>query len=119
MGLLRLKKDDNHKENTAGKIAKRRQKVYPCSDTDFGEVLFHYVMLATKKIRIFRVGFIAFANSKKTAFATPLFFGFEILGRTIFINCENFGRFHQSKLKKIKGKAKLSLARASLRDALD
>ena len=34
------------------------------------------VMLATKKIRIFRGGFIAFANSKKTAFATPLFFGF-------------------------------------------
>ena len=77
MGLLRLKKDDNHKENTAGKIAKRRQKVYPCSDTDFGEVLFHYVMLATKKIRIFRVGFIAFANSKKTAFATPLFLAFK------------------------------------------
>ena len=25
MGLLRLKKDDNHKENTVGKIAKRRQ----------------------------------------------------------------------------------------------
>ena len=25
VGLLRLKKDDNHKENTVGKIAKRRQ----------------------------------------------------------------------------------------------
>ena len=25
MGLLRLKKDDNHKENTVGKIAKWRQ----------------------------------------------------------------------------------------------
>ena len=77
MSLLRLKKDDIHKENTMGKIAKRRQKVYACSDTDFGEFLFHYVMLATKKIRIFQVGFIAFANSKKTAFATPLFLAFK------------------------------------------
>ena len=32
--------------------------------------------------------------------------------------CENFERFHRSKLKKIKGKAKISLASASLRGAL-
>ena len=46
-----------------------------CSDIDFGEVLFHYVIFTTKKIRIFRVRFTAFANSEETAFATPSFFG--------------------------------------------
>ena len=69
MGLLRLKKDDNHKENTVGKIAKRRQ----IKKATHAQIPIFDVMLATKKIRIFRVGFIAFANSKKTAFATPLF----------------------------------------------
>ena len=42
-------KEVNLKENTAGKIVKRRQiatdwKVYTCSDIDLGEVLFHYLM---------------------------------------------------------------------------
>ena len=47
-------KEVNWKENTAGKIAKRRQiatdsKVYACSDIDLGEVLFHYVMFCDKE----------------------------------------------------------------------
>ena len=73
MGLLRLKKDDNHKENTVGKIAKRRQ----IKKATHAQIPIFDVMLATKKIRIFRVGFIAFANNKKTAFATPLFLAFK------------------------------------------
>ena len=35
-------------------------KVYPCTGIDIGEVLFHYVMFATKKMRIFQARFIAF-----------------------------------------------------------
>ena len=47
-------KEVNWKENTAGKIAKRRQiatdsKVYACSDIYLGEVLFHYVMFCDKE----------------------------------------------------------------------
>ena len=41
-----------------------------------------------------------------------------MIGRKHFTNCETFGRFHERKLKKIKGKAKLSLASASLLGAL-
>ena len=41
-----------------------------------------------------------------------------MIGKTNFTNCENFERFHRSKLKKIEGKAKLSLASASLCGAL-
>ena len=41
-----------------------------------------------------------------------------MIGRETFTNCENFGRFHQSKSKKIKGKAKLSLGSASNYGAL-
>ena len=66
MGLLRLKKDDNHKENTVGKIAKRRQ----IRKSTHAQI----PILARFYSRIFRVGFIAFANSKKTAFASPSFF---------------------------------------------
>ena len=60
-------KEVNRKENTVGKTATRRQiatdsKVYAYSDTDLGEVLFHYVMLYDKKNRdlsskIYRVSF--------------------------------------------------------------
>ena len=66
MGLLRLKKDDNHKENTEGKFAKRRQ----IRKSTHAQI----PILAMFYSRIFRVGFIAFANSKKTAFASPSFF---------------------------------------------
>ena len=48
-------------------------KVHGCLDTDFGEVLFHYVIFTTKKMSIFRVRFTAFANSEETAFASPSF----------------------------------------------
>ena len=40
-----------------------------------------------------------------------------MIGSTNLKNWENFEIFHRSKLKKIKGKAKLSLASASLRGA--
>ena len=58
-------KEVNREENTVGKITNRRQiatdsKVYACSDTDFGEVLFYYVLFCDKKIGIFRARFIAF-----------------------------------------------------------
>ena len=47
------------------------------------------------------------ANSKGTALETPTFLsGFEMNGKKIFINYEDFERFYRSKLKKIKGKAK-------------
>ena len=46
---------------------------------------------------------------------TPIFFGFEMICRSIFKPVKNFERFYQSKLKKIKCKAKLVLASASLR----
>ena len=41
-----------------------------------------------------------------------------MIRRTIFTNCKNFERFQGSKLKKIKGKTKLSLVSASPRRAL-
>ena len=49
-------KEVNRKENTVGKTATRRQiatdsKVYAYSDTDLGEVLFHYVMFYNKENR--------------------------------------------------------------------
>ena len=81
-------------------------KVYACSDTDLGKVLFHYVMLcdkdlSSKSYRVFlRIAgllyiFLSFlvpvdekvhkttferrhkiANSEETAFGTAIFFGF-------------------------------------------
>ena len=42
----------------------------------------------------------------------------EMIGRTNFTNSKHFERFHHSELKEIEGKAKLSLACASLREAL-
>ena len=71
----------------------RDSEAYACSNSDLGE--------ETKK-------------SEETAFVTPIFFGFRMIGRTDFIYCENFKRFHRSKLKKIKIKAKLPLVNASL-----
>ena len=60
-------KEVNREENTLGKINNRRQiatdsKVYACSDTDFGEVLFYYVLFCDKENRdlsskIYRVSF--------------------------------------------------------------
>ena len=50
IGLLRLKKEVNQRENTVGKIAKiaTDSKVYSCSDNDLGEVLFHHEMFYEK-----------------------------------------------------------------------
>ena len=92
-------------------------KVHGCLDTDFGEVLFHYVIFTTKKMSIFRVRFTAFANSEETAFASPSFSRLLNTRQDNFQKLRNFERFHQSKLKKIEWKTKLSLARASLREA--
>ena len=60
-------KEVNRKENTEGKIAKRRQiatdsKVNACSDIDLGEVLFLYVPFSDKENRdlsskIYRLSF--------------------------------------------------------------
>ena len=60
-------KEVNREENTLGKINNRRQiatdsKVYACSDTDFGEVPFYYVLFCDKENRdlsskIYRVSF--------------------------------------------------------------
>ena len=49
-------KEVNRKENTVGKIAKRRliatdSKVYACSDVDLGEVLFHYALFCYQENR--------------------------------------------------------------------
>ena len=53
-------------------------------------------------------------KNEETAFVTPIFWGFRIIGRNDFTYCENFERFHQRKLKKIKIKAKLLLVSTSL-----
>lgn len=65
--LSTLEKEVNRKENTVGKIAKRRQiatdsKVYACPSKDLGEVLFHYVVFCYKENRdlssnVYRVSF--------------------------------------------------------------
>ena len=118
-------KEVNREENTVGKITNRRQiatdsKVYACSDTDFGEVLFYYVLFCDKKNRdlsskIYRVSFGGIWSRwrKQKIASSQENFGFSMIGWTNFINCENYESFHQRKLKKIKGKAKNYHWRAS------
>ena len=56
--------------------------------------------------------------ARKLPLKPQFFFQLLMICRKNFTNCENFGQFHRSKLKKIKGKVKLSLASASLHRAL-
>ena len=49
-------------------------KVYACSDSDLSEVLYHHVIIETKKIRIFRIRLIGFLRWNFLRFAGPLNF---------------------------------------------
>ena len=76
IGLLRLKKEVNRKENTVGKIAKRRliatdSKVYACSDVDLGEVLFHYALFCYQENRDLSSNIYRFSLGGILRFAGP------------------------------------------------
>ena len=47
-------------------------KVYACSDSDLSEVLYHHVIIETKKIRIFRIRLIGFRRWNFLRSAGPL-----------------------------------------------
>ena len=51
---------------------------------------------------------------RRNCLCNPHIFRFRMIGRADFTCCENFKRFHRSKLKKIKIKAELPLVNASL-----
>ena len=131
-GLLRLKKRSTEKKTPWERLPQgdRSRQIRKFTHTQI-QILARFYSITwcftTKKIGISREKFIAFLSvefpmicwiikhicallvlvDKKNS-EDPFF----------FTKCENFKRFHQSKLKKITGKAKLLLAGASFLGAL-
>ena len=73
LGLLRLKRGQRKRKHSRKDCQKMTDsKVYACSDSDLSEVLYHHVIIETKKIGIFRIRLTGFCRWNFLRFAEAL-----------------------------------------------